>query len=54
MTPAGYVQVADTIDATETDIFDQDPINPFINVELEQLSFNSVLVQNNQIFVSSY
>jgi hypothetical protein len=37
-----------------TDLFDQPIVTPFLNLEMSQISFESVRLQNTQIFVTDF
>ena len=54
MTFGGQVIIGDQVNGDETDLFNQDTVNPFFSLKLEQLDFKSVLLQDNQIFVGTF
>ena len=51
MTFGGQIIIDNGILGGDTDLFDLDIVNPFLDLDLSQLSFDSVLLQENQIFV---
>ena len=53
MTLAGMIVLEDMVDTTQ-DLFAMETVNPFLQMDLEQLSFRNVLLQGNQIFVKKF
>ena len=45
--------IEDAFDPSQN-LFDMSPVNPFLQMNLEQLNFRSVLLQGNQIYVEKF
>ena len=53
MTFGGQIIIQDQIEE-EKNIFEQNTVNPFLDLDLTQIQFRSVLLQQNQIFVTDF